>query len=108
MQFEQVLEAFTDFFVREDIPYVIIGGLAVHAWGLSRTTHDLDFAVEGSTQQKVIAYTESLGFATVFVGEGYSIEYLISLPGVDRSFVRDYFRRSGLLKLYDDYLDQDS
>ncbi|HUR82261.1 MAG TPA: hypothetical protein VM733_15965 [Thermoanaerobaculia bacterium] len=29
------------------------------------------------------------------------IEYLLTLPGVDRNVVRDYFDRAGLLRIYD-------
>jgi hypothetical protein len=29
------------------------------------------------------------------------IEYLLTLPGVDRRLVRDYFERAGLLRIFD-------
>lgn len=170
VRFDEVLRTFAEFFEREGIRYAVAGGLAVHAWGRSRTTHDIDFAVDGAAQQRVLAFAESLGYRTLFVSNGYSnhehrdedfgrvdlmyvygttadrvfadasprlvagateapvprpehliamkvqaiknapkrvsidvpdIEFLLSLPGVDRAAVRDYFARAGLLQIYD-------
>lgn len=170
MQFDQVLRTFSEFFERETIRYAVAGGLAIHAWGRSRTTQDIDFAVEASAQRRVIAFAESIGYQTFHVSEGYSnhehpdeafgrvdllylygttadrvfeasaplliagatqapvpkpehliamkvqaiknaprrvsidvpdIEYLLTLPGVDRITVRDYFDRAGLLRIFD-------
>jgi hypothetical protein len=72
MQFEQVLATFAGFFDRESIRYALIGGLAVHAWGRVRPTRDADFAVDASAAARVIAFTESLGFATRFVSDAFS------------------------------------
>ena len=170
MQFDEVLRTFAEFFQREGIRFAVAGGLAIHAWGRSRTTRDIDFVVDGSVQQRVIAFAESLGYRTLHVSSGYSnhdhadeafgivdfmyvygdtadrvfaeasqrviagdaeapvpkpehliamkvqaiknaprrvsidvpdIEYLLTLPGVDRAVVRDYFDRAGLLRIYD-------
>ena len=170
MQFDEVLRTFARFFEEEGIRYAIAGGLAVHAWGRSRTTHDIDFVVDGSVQSRVIGFSESIGYRTLHVSAGYSnhehreetfgrvdfmyvygdtaervfadasqrliagqaeapvpkpehliamkvqaiknapkrvsidvpdIEFLLRLPGVDRSRVRDYFDRAGLLRIYD-------
>lgn len=72
MQFDEVLRTFAGFFEREGIRYAIAGGLAIHAWGHSRTTQDIDFAVEGREQEKVIAFAESIGYRTLHVSDGYS------------------------------------
>jgi hypothetical protein len=72
MQFDEVLRTFASFFEREGIRYAVAGGLAIHAWGHSRTTHDIDFAVDGSAQQRVLAFAESVGYRTVHVSSGYS------------------------------------
>jgi hypothetical protein len=170
MQFDEVLRTFARFFEAEGIRYAVAGGLAIHAWGRSRTTHDIDFVVDGTVQSRVIAFSESIGYRTLHVSSGYSnhehpdqtfgivdflyvygntaervfaaasprliagdaeapvpkpehliamkvqaiknaprrvsidvpdIEYLLSLPGVDRNTVRDYFDRAGLLRIYD-------
>jgi hypothetical protein len=72
MRFDEVLRTFADFFEREGIRYAVAGGLAIHAWGRSRTTQDLDFVVDGSAQAKIIAFAESIGYRTLHVSDGYS------------------------------------
>jgi hypothetical protein len=170
MQFDAVLRTFGDFFEKEGIRYVVIGGLAVYAWGRLRPTKDADFAVDHSNQERVVAFVESLGYETLHVSvsfsnhvhaedklgrvdfmyldpataekvfgaavskvildgvespvaspehlammkalamknfphrilfEGEDVRTLLKVPGVDRDAVRDYFRRHGLLELFD-------
>ncbi len=72
MQFEEVLRTFTAFFEREGIRYAVIGGLAVHAWGGSRLTRDVDFVAERSDQRRIIAFAESLGYETLQASEAFS------------------------------------
>ena len=72
MQFDEVLRTFAAFFEREGIRYAVAGGLAIHAWGRSRTTHDIDFVVDGTVQSRVIAFTESKGYRTLHASSGYS------------------------------------
>ena len=72
MQFDRVLTAFAAFFANERIRYALIGGLAVHAWGRVRPTRDADFAVDASESVRVIAYAESLGYATRYVSAAFS------------------------------------
>lgn len=170
MQFDEVLRTFGEWFERERIRYAVAGGLAIHAWGRSRTTQDIDFAIEGTARDRVIRFCESRGYQTLHVSEGYSnhehpdeafgrvdllylygttadrvfdaaahravagtvqipvpkpehliamkvqaiknaprrvsidvpdIEYLLTLPDIDRATVRDYFDRAGLLRIFD-------
>jgi hypothetical protein len=72
MKFDQVLTLFAEVFERENIRYAIVGGLAIHAWGRSRSTQDIDFVVDGAEQQRVIALARSLGYETLQVNQGYS------------------------------------
>ncbi|HYO75739.1 MAG TPA: hypothetical protein VE010_04695, partial [Thermoanaerobaculia bacterium] len=72
MKFDEVLRTFARFFEREEIRYAVAGGVAVHAWGHSRTTQDIDFAVDGNEQQRVIAFAESIGYTTLYASTGYS------------------------------------
>jgi hypothetical protein len=72
VQFDRVLTTFADFFARERIRYALIGGLAVHAWGRVRPTRDADFAVDATRSQQVIAFAESLGFATRYASDAFS------------------------------------
>jgi hypothetical protein len=170
VQFDAVLRTFTEFFEREGIRYAIIGGVAVTAWGRSRSTKDLDFAVALRDQSRVVAFAESVGYETLQVTsafsnhahpdgargrvdfmylnertanrvfdkasrktvlggdellvaspehlammkavsmannphralyEGEDVRVLLSVPGVDREAVREYFRQQGLLELFD-------
>jgi len=72
MQFDEVLRTFSGFFEREQIRYAVIGGLAIRAWGHVRTTQDVDFVVEQTVKQQVVAFAEREGFETLYVSEGYS------------------------------------
>ncbi|HEX8252653.1 MAG TPA: hypothetical protein VF846_05870 [Thermoanaerobaculia bacterium] len=72
MKFDEVLRTFAGFFEREGIRYAVAGGVAVHAWGHSRTTQDIDFAVDGNEQQRIIAFAESIGYTTLYASNGYS------------------------------------
>ena len=72
MDFEAVLRMFGDFFERERIRYAVVGGVAVTAWGRVRSTKDLDFAIDGEQQARVMAFAESLGYETLFVSHGFS------------------------------------
>ena len=170
MQFDEVLRTFAEFFESAGFRYAVAGGLAIHAWGRSRTTHDIDFVVDGAVQAGVLAFSESIGYRTLHVSSGYSnhehpdesfgrvdfmyvygttadrvfaeasqrlvageaeapvpkpehliamkvqaiknapkrvsvdvpdIEFLLTLPDIDRKAVRDYFDRAGLLRIYD-------
>lgn len=170
MRFDGVLETIFGEFERESIRYVVIGGLAMQAWGYSRFTRDVDLAVDRNEQDRVVAFAESLGYETLHRSDGYSnhlhedrdwgrvdfmyvdpetaarlfsaatiksivgeisapvpsaehllamkalamknspqrvlvdspdVQFLLRVPGIDRSSVRDYFARHGLLELFD-------
>lgn len=169
MEFERALATWQEFFEREGVRYAVVGGLAVHAWGRSRLTKDVDFVVDSSSRGAVIAFAESLGYETLHssaafsnhqhtdsalgrvnfmyaagetaerifraatikavVGglalpvaspehlammkgiamkqfphralyEGEDVRVLLNVPGVDREAVREYYRRHGLLDLF--------
>ena len=53
-------------FEKNNIPYAIIGGFAVGALGIPRSTIDLDFLVSSETLHKVEAIMLSLGYKKVF------------------------------------------
>ena len=72
MEFERVLRTFIGFFDREEIRYVVIGGLAVHAYGRLRPTKDADFGVDLENQRRVIAFAESLGYETLHDSRAFS------------------------------------
>lgn len=72
MKFDAVLRTWKEFFEREGIRYALGGGLAVHAWGRSRTTYDIDFIVDGAERERALAFAESLGYRAFHISEGYS------------------------------------
>ena len=72
MQFDEVLRTWKEFFEREGVRYALIGGLAMSAWGSSRSTDDVDFVVEAAAQPRVLAFAEAQGFEELHVSTGYS------------------------------------
>ena len=170
VKFDEVLRTFSTFFTERNIPFAVIGGLAMQAWGSSRFTKDVDLVVPRAVQPTVLEFAESLGYETLYssdshsnhhstdpklgrvdfmyvsgrtadalftsaeerriVGdvslpvprpeylammkglamkavpqralyEGEDIRLLLSVPGVDRTVVREYFRQHDMLDLYD-------
>jgi len=53
-------------------PYAVIGALALHAYGHSRATFDLDLATTSAAQGAVMNLLGSLGYETLHVSPGYS------------------------------------
>ena len=72
MDFERVQKEIGKFFEREGFNYAIIGAFALHAYGLSRATRDLDFVTEFPAQPNLILFLEALGYETLHVSSGYS------------------------------------
>ncbi|MDP9121485.1 MAG: nucleotidyl transferase AbiEii/AbiGii toxin family protein [Acidobacteriota bacterium] len=52
--------------------YALIGGVALAAYGLARTTVDLDLVIDRSAQDELIAFLEASGYATLHRSTGYS------------------------------------
>jgi hypothetical protein len=53
-------------------PCAVVGGLALHAHGHSRTTFDLDLVTRSEAQGPLVALLEEMGYETVHLSEGYS------------------------------------
>ncbi|MBA7695826.1 hypothetical protein ES703_104466 [subsurface metagenome] len=53
MDFIKVLHFLLDEFNKEKIQYALIGGFAMGAWGIMRSTMDLDFLVNKSDLGKI-------------------------------------------------------
>ena len=60
------------FFEREKIPFALAGAFALHAYGLSRATTDLDFVVDSDARDRLVAFLESLGYETLYASKGFS------------------------------------
>jgi hypothetical protein len=72
MLFDEVLSTWREFFLREEIRYTLIGGMAMKAWGRVRLTKDIDFAVDRANQARVVTFAESLGYESLYVSEAFS------------------------------------
>jgi hypothetical protein len=68
---------------REGIPFAIVGALALHTYGYSRATNDVDLLVGADAQDRLIAYLEERGFETLHRSEGYS-NHLHADPALGR------------------------
>jgi hypothetical protein len=165
---DAVLADLGGFLDREGIAFALVGALAVHAYGYSRATNDVDLLVRRDDQDRLIGHLERQGFETLHRSEGYSnhlhpdgargrvdvvyvdaatwdriarearhmklghrevsvpkpehlvamkvhamkndpsrtfkdladIQYLMTLPGVDRDEIRGYFEEAGLLERF--------
>jgi predicted nucleotidyltransferase len=60
------------FLDREGIPFAVIGALALHTYGYSRATNDVDLLVGREAQDRLIAFLEKHGFETLYRSDGYS------------------------------------
>jgi hypothetical protein len=72
LEFATVLGVVSDFLEEKGFRYAVIGGVALIAYGLPRTTLDLDFIVESSAQDDLIRFLESRGYQTLHRSSGYS------------------------------------
>ncbi len=72
MDFTRVIDAITGFLKRENVPFALVGAFALHAYGLSRATSDLDFVTGSDVRERLVAFLESLGYETLHASSGYS------------------------------------
>lgn len=72
MDFGAVLRTVSPFLAGRDYRFALIGGVALAAYGLARTTLDLDLLVEARGQEDLVAFLESLGYVTLHRSTGYS------------------------------------
>ena len=72
MELAAVLGDVRGFLDRERIPFAVVGALALHTYGYSRTTNDVDLLVGRDAQGRLIGYLEKRGFETLHRSEGYS------------------------------------
>lgn len=67
-----MIETVSGFLEERGLRYAVIGGMALAAYGLPRTTVDLDFVVDASAREPLASFLESLGFETLHTSPGYS------------------------------------
>lgn len=61
---ERILFEAIDILEKSDIPYALIGGVAVKSLGRPRVTHDIDLFVRPDDAEKVLEVLEKKGFTT--------------------------------------------
>lgn len=62
MNFSEAFNAVVKRFNESSIEYALIGGLALHYWGYSRSTHDIDFIVLAKQKETLRKTMEEIGF----------------------------------------------
>ena len=83
MDFAEVLDRLATFFEERRQPYAVVGGVALAAYGILRTTLDLDLAVDRAVQDDAISFMAAAGYETLYRSEGYS-NHLHSDPDLGR------------------------
>jgi hypothetical protein len=72
LDFGTVFALVSGFLDEKGYRYAVIGAVAIAAYGLPRTTVDLDLVVEASAQDDLIGFLESRGYETLHRSSGYS------------------------------------
>jgi predicted nucleotidyltransferase len=69
MDFESALRPMIEKLNRDLIPYAVIGGFALHFWGYSRETHDLDFIIRAAQRDYIRNTMKEIGFTAFYESE---------------------------------------
>ena len=72
MDVPKVLSLVDGFLSREGRSYALAGAVALHAYGFSRATGDLDVVVDAEAREGLIRFLEEKGFETLSRSDGYS------------------------------------
>jgi hypothetical protein len=72
VDFGRAADAIAEFLDREGVPMAVAGALALHAYGISRATSDLDIVTDSRARGSLVAFLDSLGYRTLHASAGYS------------------------------------
>jgi hypothetical protein len=72
VDFSRVIGEVVGFLDRENARFALAGAFALHAYGLSRATSDVDFVAEATVRERLVTFLESLGYETLYSSSGYS------------------------------------
>jgi hypothetical protein len=98
----------TAFFLHEKIDFALIGAFAMHAYGYTRATRDVDFVVRRTDQDTIIGCIEAHGFTTMHRSQGFSNHQhgddrtRIDILYVDDATAGLIFADARLISLFDD------
>ncbi|MEO0129400.1 MAG: nucleotidyltransferase [candidate division WOR-3 bacterium] len=108
MKFRKVLFSLTKNFVKHNVRYALIGGFSLFAFGIPRTTVDLDFLIHRDDLKKLDEIMKNLGYKLIFRTENVS-QYVgknRELGGIDvihsfRKYSLEMLARARLWKVED-------
>jgi hypothetical protein len=72
MDLARVVGRVADFLDAEGAPVALVGAHALQAYGVTRSTVDLDLLTERRVQERLVPFLESLGYETLHRSDGYS------------------------------------
>ena len=83
MDFAATLATVESFLSERGYRSALVGGVALAAYGLARTTLDLDFVTELAAQDGLVGFLEEKGYETLHRSRGYS-NHLSADPALGR------------------------
>jgi predicted nucleotidyltransferase len=98
MDIIKVITILSKEFSDRNIQYALIGGFAMNALGMARSTVDIDFLVLAQDTPKLNIFLESLGYSCVFKSENVS-QYISSSHELGEIDVLHAFRSASLKML---------
>jgi hypothetical protein len=95
VDFARVISAVASSLEENNQPFAVIGGLAMAAYGLARTTLDVDIVTSSKAQDALVDFLEAEGYETLHRSSGYSnhLHPHSDLGRVDVVYVRDHTSR---------------
>lgn len=72
MDFARAYERVAGFLAPRGVPLAVVGGLGLHAYGITRATFDLDIVTEAAVQPALVAFLEAEGYETLHCSASYS------------------------------------
>lgn len=72
MDVARVVGRVSDLLDAEGVPVALVGAHAFLAYGVARSTVDLDLLTERRAQDRLVPFLESLGYETLYRSDGYS------------------------------------
>lgn len=72
MDFAATLESVRAFLASRGYRQALVGGVAMAAYGLARTTLDLDLVTDAAAQAELVEFLEGKGYQTLHRSPGYS------------------------------------
>lgn len=72
MDFAATLESVGGFLAERGYRSALVGGVALAAYGLARTTLDLDLVTESAAQRALVDFLEARGYETLYCSRAYS------------------------------------